>query len=145
MLTLCPVDSEMDGLEEHQEAGEGPEDAPSEFSEGESDSEDDAFENHLQVFLHCSSDGLLARSTDLKFTLLFLLLQLLWPAELETLGIEALKNRKFDAAVKYLNMARLEWTETLAKSLAAGPVQVAMQLCFAPQLTPCFICMRFWD
>ena len=129
MLTLCPVDSEMDGFEDHQVAGEVPEDAPSEFSEGESDSEADAFENHLQVFLYCVSDTFLqSEMIPTSRLILLLLLQLLWPAELEKLGIEALQNQKFEAAVKYLNMARLEWTETLAKSLAAGPVQVAMQL-----------------
>lgn len=47
-------------------------------------------------------------------------LKLLWPRELEHLGIAALQVRQYDAAAKYFTTASLEWNETLVKRLARG-------------------------
>lgn len=75
-------------------------DAVSEFSDDGSESEDD-LEAHLQ---------------------------LLRPRELEALGIDAYKHKQFEAAIKYLNQARLDWNEALVKqSLETGsPAEVRL-------------------
>lgn len=84
------------------ESMEAEQDAPSEFSDDDSESDDD-LEGHLQ---------------------------LLWPRELETLGTDALQSGQFESATKYFNMARLEWTEKLAKSLSGdASIEVSRNTC----------------
>ena len=55
-------------------------------------------------------------------------LRLLRPRELEALGVDSLKNKQFEAAIKYLNLSRLDWNEALLKrSLETGtPAEVRM-------------------